>query len=200
MKELTHRQGEALAFIKEYIKIHAYPPTIREIADFFGISVKGAYDHVEALKKKGCVKSGGKRSRTIELVKREEESGGFVEVPLLGSVAAGRPISAEENWDGSVPVHGSTLKKNRQYFALKVRGDSMEEAGIMDGDTAVIEKADTVPNGTIVVAMVDEAVTLKRFYKESNRVRLEPANSKYLPIYSQDVRILGRLAHLFRCY
>jgi repressor LexA len=123
-----------------------------------------------------------------------------VEIPLLGSVAAGFPILAEENWDGSIPMHRSVLKKNRQYFALKIRGDSMEEAGIMDGDTAVIEKQDTVPNGTIVVAVVDEAVTLKRFYKESNRIRLEPANPKYLPIYSQDVRILGRLFHLFRTY
>jgi repressor LexA len=94
----------------------------------------------------------------------------------------------------------SALKKNRQYFALKVRGDSMEGAGIMDGDMAVIEKQDAVPNGTIVVAVVDEAVTLKRFYRESNRVKLEPANAKYLPIYSQDVRILGRLSHLLRSY
>jgi repressor LexA len=200
MKELTQRQGEVLTFIKEYIKTHAYPPTIREIADFFGISVKGAYDHVEALKKKGHLKSGGKRSRTIELVKKEEEAEDFVEIPLLGSVAAGLPILAEENWDGSIPMHSSALKKNRQYFALKIRGDSMEGAGIMDGDTAVIEKQETVPNGTIVVAVVDEAVTLKRFYKESNRIRLEPASSKYLPIYSQDVRILGRLSHLFRAY
>jgi repressor LexA len=200
MKELTRRQGEVLAFIKEYIKTHAYPPTIREIADFFGFSVKGAYDHVDALKKKECLKSGGKRSRTIELVKKEDEGGGFVEVPLLGSVAAGLPILAEENWDGSIPMHCSAIKKNRQYFALRVRGDSMEGAGIMDGDTAVIEKQETVPNGTIVVAVVDEAVTLKRFYKESNRIRLEPANSKYQPIYSQDVRILGRLSHLLRGY
>ena len=200
MKELTQRQGEVLTFIKEYIKTHAYPPTIREIADFFGISVKGAYDHVEALKKKEHLKSGGKRSRTIELIKREEETEDFVEIPLLGSVAAGLPILAEENWDGSIPIHCSVLKKNRQYFALKIRGDSMEGAGIMDGDTAVIEKQEVVLNGTIVVAVVDEAVTLKRFYKESNRIRLEPANSKYLPIYIQDVRILGRLSHLFRTY
>ncbi|MDR1375015.1 MAG: transcriptional repressor LexA [Treponema sp.] len=200
MKELTHRQGEVLTFIKECIKTHAYPPTIREVADFFEISVKGAYDHVEALKKKGYVKSGGKRSRTMELIKKDEEAESFVAVPLLGSVAAGFPILAEENLDGSIPIHHSVLRKNHQYFALKVRGDSMEEAGIIDGDTAVIEKQDTVPDGTIVVAVVDEAVTLKRFYKESNRIRLEPANSKYLPIYSQDVRILGRLSHLVRSY
>jgi repressor LexA len=199
MKELTQRQEEVLSFITEYIKAHAYPPTIREIADYFFISVKGAYDHLEALKRKGRIKPGNKRSRTIEVVKREEDLT-IVEVPILGAVAAGVPILAEENWDGAVTMHCSMLKQNRQYFALKVRGDSMEGAGIMDGDLAIIEKQDIVPNGTIAVAVVDEAVTLKRFYRESARVRLEPANAKYLPIYSQDVRVLGRLSHIFRSY
>jgi repressor LexA len=115
-------------------------------------------------------------------------------------VAAGKPILSEENREGSFPLHHDMMKKNRQYFALKVRGDSMEGAGIMDGDTAVIEKRDTVSNGEIAVAVVDEAVTLKRFFKESTRVRLEPENPNHKPIYSQHVRILGRLAHIFRSY
>jgi repressor LexA len=200
MKELTQRQKEVLSFVAEYINAHSYPPTIREIADYFFISVKGAHDHVTALKKKGCLKQTGKRSRTMELVKTGGDEDGIVEIPLLGTVAAGQPILAEENWDGSIVMHGSMLKRNRKYFALKVRGDSMLGAGIMDGDTAVIEKQNTVRNGEIAVAVVDEAVTLKRFFRESTRVRLQAENPAYSPIYSQHVKILGRLARIIRSY
>jgi repressor LexA len=202
MKELTARQKEVLSFIAEYISAHSYPPTIREAADYFSISVKGAHDHVTALRKKGFLKQTDKRSRTIELVRTddEEESTGFVEIPLLGTVAAGQPILAEENWDGIIKVDRSMLKKNKTYFALKVRGDSMSGAGIMDGDTAVIEKQSTVRNGEIAVAVVEEAVTLKRIFRESTRIRLQPENPAYKPIYSQDIRVLGRLAQILRSY
>ncbi|MDR1143614.1 MAG: transcriptional repressor LexA [Spirochaetaceae bacterium] len=200
MKELTLRQREVLTFIAEYIHSHSYPPTIREVAEYFAISVKGAYDHVSALKRKGRIKVGNKQSRTMELVdfKGDREYLGIVEIPLLGVVAAGRPILAEENWDGSIPVHSSFLKKNRQYFALKVRGDSMKDAGILDKDTALIQKQNTARNGDIVVAVVEEAVTLKRFFRETNRIRLQPENAAHNPIYSQDVRVLGKLAYVIR--
>jgi repressor LexA len=204
MKELTQRQRDVLNFITEYIRAHAYPPTMREIGEHFVISVKGAYDHVEALRKKGFIRLGDKRSRTIEIIKTEKDTGAdgtpVIEVPLLGTVAAGRPILSEENWEGVIPIHHSLLKKNSQYFALKVRGDSMTGAGIVDGDIAVIEKQESAENREIVVALVDEAVTLKRFFKESNRIRLEPENSGYKPIYTQNARILGRLAHIIRSY
>jgi repressor LexA len=202
MKELTQRQKEVLSFVAEYINAHSYPPAIREIADYFFISVKGAHDHVTALKKKGCLKQTGKRPRTMELVKTDGSGDGMIEIPLLGTVAAGQPILAEENRDGSIVMHGSMLKRNRKYFALKVRGDSMLGAGIMDGDTAVIEKQNTARNGEIVVAAVDmdEAATLKRFFKESTRIRLQAENPAYPPIYSQHVRILGRLARIVRFY
>ncbi|GHV27208.1 LexA repressor [Spirochaetia bacterium] len=205
MKGLTQRQKEVLDFITDYITIHAYPPTIREIGDSFGISVKGAYDHVEALRKKQILRLGDKRSRTIEIIKDETGSAvahdPVVSVPLLGTVAAGRPILSEENREGVVPIHRSLLKKNTRYFALKVRGDSMIGAGIVEGDIAVIEKQEHAENHEIVVAQVDdEAVTLKRFFKEANRIRLEPENPNYKPIYTQHVRILGRLAHIIRSY
>jgi repressor LexA len=206
MKELTQRQREVLNFISAYIGDHAYPPTMREIGEYFSISVKGAYDHVEALRKKGYLCLGDKRSRTIEILKTEKESSvtpqvdQIIKVPLLGTVAAGRPISSEENWDGVIPIHHSLLKKNAQHFALKVRGDSMIGAGIMDGDIAVIEKKESAEDREIVVALVDEAVTLKRFFKESYRIRLEPENPKYTPIYTKNVRILGCLAHIIRSY
>ena len=202
MKEATERQKEVLGFIARYIHAHTYPPTIREVADYFSISVKGAHDHLTALRKKGFLRQGDKKSRTIELVKTgAEEAEDFAEIPILGTVAAGRPILAIENMDGSFKIHHTLLKNNRQYFALKVKGDSMEDAGIMDGDTAVIEQQNVVRNGEIAVVMLDESVTLKTFYRENARVRLQPENSKYSPIFcSRDVRILGRLAHIFRSY
>lgn len=201
MKEATKRQNEVLGFIAAYIETHAYPPTIRDVADNFGISVKGAHDHLAALKKKGLLKQDDKKSRTLELIKTEKEEADFEEIPILGSVAAGSPILAIENMDGSIRLHRSLLGKGRKYFALRVRGDSMEDAGIMDGDTAVIEQQNTVQNGEIAVVMLDDAVTLKTFYRESARIRLQPESSRHSPIYcSRDVRVLGRLAHIFRSY
>ena len=201
MKKATKRQEEVLGFIAEYIQTHAYSPTIREVADFFSISVKGAHDHLAALKKKGLLKQGDKKPRTMELVKNKEEEQDFREIPILGTVAAGRPVLAVENMDGSIMFHKSMLKNGKEYFALRVRGDSMEEAGIMDGDTAVIEHQNTVRNGEIAVVMLDDAVTLKTFFRESTRIRLQPENPKYSPIYcSGDVRILGKLTHIFRSY
>ncbi|GHV80099.1 LexA repressor [Spirochaetia bacterium] len=204
MRGLTRRQKEVLDFITKYIAIHAYPPTIREIGDHFEISVKGAYDHVEALRKKQILRLGDKRSRTIEIIKDETDPAAnepVVMIPLMGMVAAGKPILSDENREGSVPIHCSLLKKNAEYFAMKVRGDSMTGAGIVDGDIAVIEKRETAENREIVVAQVDdEAVTLKRFFKESNRVRLQPENPIYKPIYTQHARIVGKLAHIIRSY
>jgi repressor LexA len=204
MKELTKRQKEVLSFIAGYIKAHSYPPTIRDIAEHFSISVKGAYDHVTALKRKNCLKHDGKRSRTMELVhsKVDEDLGTIVKIPIVGTVAAGAPILSEENWEGTISLHQSVLKKNRVYFAVRVRGDSMSGVGIMDGDLAIIEKLTVVKNGEIALAVVgdDNAVTLKRFYKEKNRIRLQAENPKYPPIYSRDVRLEGRLAQIVRHY
>ncbi|MDR0463538.1 MAG: transcriptional repressor LexA [Treponema sp.] len=200
MKELTDRQKQILSFIADYIKKNSYPPTIREIADHYSISVKGAHDHITALRKKGHLKHTDKRPRTMGLIHSRPEDNDMMNIPILGSVAAGMPILSDENYDGSVMLHRSMLKKNKKYFALKVKGDSMSGAGILEGDTAIIEKQSSVRNGEIAVAVIDEAVTLKRFYKESARVRLQAENPAYKPIYSQDVKILGRLFTLIRNY
>jgi len=202
MKELTKRQKEVLSFIANHINKHSYPPTIREIAEHFSISVKGAYDHIAALKRKNCLKQDGNRSRTMALTetKEDENTKMLLKIPVVGTVAAGVPILAEENWEGTLTLHRPSLKKNRVYFAVKVRGDSMTGAGIMDGDMAVIEKQSVAANGEIVVAVVDEAVTLKRFFKENSRIKLQAENPDYKPIYCQDVRILGRLAQIIRQY
>ncbi|WP_461257973.1 transcriptional repressor LexA [Treponema sp. R80B11-R83G3] len=200
MKELTDRQKQVLSFIANYIKKNSYPPTIREIADHFEISVKGAHDHITALRKKGHLRQADKRPRTMGLTHSRPEDADLLEIPILGTVAAGHPILAEENFDGNILLHRSMLKKNKKYFALKVKGDSMSGAGILEGDTAIIEKQNTVHNGEIAVAVIDEAVTLKRFYRESSRVRLQAENPAYKPIYSQEVKILGRLFTIIRSY
>ena len=200
MKSMTPRQRQILDYIKEFVVEHSFPPTIREISDRFDISVKGAYDHVKALERKSAIRCNNNRSRAIEVLDGKDGGPVVKRIPLLGRVAAGRPIFAEENLDGNVEMPTSMLK-GQEHFALQVSGDSMIGAGIFDGDIAVVTKQPTAENGEIVVAMVDdEAVTLKRFYRESNRVKLQAENPTYPPIYTQEVRILGRLAHVIRSY
>jgi repressor LexA len=201
MKVLTDRQKDVLSFIADYLDKNSYPPTIREVAEHYSISVKGAHDHITALRKKGYLKQTDKRPRTLGLAPAiQEEFSDLVEIPLLGSVAAGMPLLAEENFDGNIKLHRSMLKKNKQYFALTVKGDSMAGAGILEGDTAIIEKQNTVRNGEIAVAVLDDAVTLKRFFRESSRIKLQAENPDYKPIYSQDIKILGRLSGIIRNY
>jgi repressor LexA len=201
MKALTRRQTEVLDFIRGYISGNKYPPTIREISDHFTISVKGAYDHVKALEKKEWIRCDTNRSRAIEVLASSDGIGDdpVVSVPLLGTVAAGTPLLAEENYEGSVSVPRSLLG-NKRYFAVHVHGDSMIGAGLLDGDTAILAQQPLAENGEIVVAMVEEAVTLKRFYREHNRIQLKSENPAYPPIYTREARILGKLAHIVRSY
>ena len=201
MKELTKRQQETLDYISSFIDKHNYPPTIREMATSFNISVKGAYDHIKALEKKGRIKCDGNRSRTIEVIDRKNPSSPeTIEVPVIGKVAAGKPLFAEENYEGTVNMPSSRLGSGR-FFALNVSGDSMQDVGILDGDLAIFTQKNTAENGDIVVAMInDEAYTLKRFYREKNRIKLKAENPVYPPIYTQDVRVLGKLKCIVRDY
>ncbi|MBU0927307.1 MAG: transcriptional repressor LexA [Spirochaetes bacterium] len=201
MNDLTDRQKEVLDYIEAFIETNPYPPTIREIAANFGMSVKGAYDHLKALERKGRIRAGGGRSRKIEIIGKSLKSGRSqtIEVPVLGSVAAGKPIFAEENYESSVHVPTSMVGAQR-CFALRVRGDSMIKAGILDGDIAVIEQRQVAADGEIVVAAIEDSVTLKRFFKEKSRIRLEPENDSYAPIFTQDARILGKLRGIVRTY
>ncbi len=201
MKGLTERQREVFNFIRDFIRTNRYPPTIREIATNFRFSVKGSYDHLKALEKKGFLRCHENRSRAIEITGEpvEEKEKRLYSIPLLGNVAAGKPLFAEENLQGYVQVPAESISGG-SHFALQVKGDSMKDAGIMDGDVVVVAHQNTADNGDIVVAMVDEAVTLKRFFVEKNRVRLKAENAKYPPIFTQNVRILGKLAFLMRRY
>lgn len=201
MRKLTDRQKQVLDFIARYIEAHSYPPSMREIAAHFDISVKAVFDHVKALEKKEQIRCDFNRSRAIELIDstpRPEKE--MVEVPLLGNVAAGKPLLAEENFERMLHFPATSLGKG-SHFALNVHGDSMQDAGIIDGDTAIFVQNNTASNGDIVVARVnDDAVTLKRFFKEKNRIKLKAENPIYPPIYSQNVHILGKLELIVRYY
>ncbi|GBF49601.1 LexA repressor [Leptospira ryugenii] len=202
MKDLTEKQEQVLLFITESVREKGFPPTIREIGDQFGITAKGAYDHLKAIEKKGYIRTSKNQSRAIELLKGTQDEALLVRasgIPLLGQVAAGSPILAEENIEEYLAVPDDLASKPGT-FALRVKGDSMVEAGISDGDIAIIQKKDTAKNGEIVVALLDNEATLKVFYKEADHIRLEPRNSKLKPIKTKKASIVGKLIGLYRIY
>ena len=202
MKELTEKQMNILRYVENYMMDQGYPPTIREIGESFGITAKGAYDHLKAIEKKGYIKCERNRSRAIELLRTSQ--GGepsnvsrMVYVSLVGQVAAGMPILAQENIEEYL-AFPRTMVPNEGVFALRVAGDSMIEEGIFDGDIAVIKKQSTARNGDIVVALIEDEATLKTFVKEKNRIRLQPANKNYKPIYAKNPLIMGKLVGVYR--
>jgi len=203
MKGITDRQKEVLTFISDFSEENGFPPTVREIGDHFGISLRAVQDHIAALQKKGFLSQTQKRSRSIKVLSdmREKDPQPFVgRVPLLGTVAAGRPLLSEENLDGYINLTEPFVRPGKAYFALRVRGQSMINAGILDGDLAIIEQANTALDGQIIVAVIDDAITLKRYYKEASRVRLQPENPDFQAIYCTDLRIVGILSNIVRTY
>ncbi|MBQ3024831.1 MAG: repressor LexA [Spirochaetaceae bacterium] len=201
MKELTSRQREILQFISDYIENNSFPPTVRETAAHFSVSIKAIQDHFTALSKKGYLFKDEKRSRSLKVlgnVNKKTREG--YKIPVLGSVAAGKPIFCEENYEDTIYLSEPFIKPGNSYFALHVRGTSMINAGINDGDLAIIKQQSTANDGDIIVAIIDDSVTLKRFYKESTRIRLQAENPEFNPIYSQDVKVLGKLSHIIREY
>jgi repressor LexA len=196
LSQLTERQKEIYEFIREKIESRGYGPTVREIGLGFHIkSPNGVMCHLKALEKKGLIKREGFSARAIQLLDRKPHSAGL---PFLGAVAAGTPIHANAQ-DERLEFNDLFGGPNR--YVLKVRGQSMIENHIEDGDYVVIRKQETAENGDRVVAMVDNEVTLKRFYKEKDHIRLEPANGRMNPIIvdsTRDARILGVLVGVMR--
>ncbi len=207
MKELTERQKEIASYITSFIVSNGYSPTVRDIGSHFNFSPKAAHDHICALERKGVLrKNEAGLSRTLEII--SEQYAPFqemVNIPVLGSIAAGKPIMSEENIEYTLPLPASMLKKSPEpYYALKVRGESMIGAGIYDGDMAIIRHATSARNGDIVVASVGEneesAITLKRFYKDSQTIELRAENPEIGPIRTTDCQIHGTLFLLIRNY
>ena len=203
MKGITDRQKEVLTFISSFTEGNGYPPTVREISEHFMISIRAVQDHIIALQKKGFLSQAQKRARSITVLSDSgsDQRAPFVgKVPLLGTVAAGKPLLCEENLDGYLNLTEPFIRPGKNYFALRVRGQSMINAGILEGDLAIIEQANTAVDGQIIVAVIDDAITLKRYYKESGRIRLQPENPAFQAIYCDDLRIVGILSNILRIY
>ena len=203
MRGITDRQKEVLTYISTYTEENSYPPTVRDISEHFGISLRAVQDHILALQKKGFLSQSQKKARSIRVLSdmRDKEPQTYIsKVPLLGTVAAGKPLLSEENLDGYVNLTAPFVRPGKSYFALRVRGQSMINAGILDGDLAVVEQSSTAIDGQIIVAVIDDAITLKRYYKESGRIRLQPENPEFQAIYCTDVRIVGILSNIVRTY
>jgi repressor LexA len=195
MNPLTKRQAQILEFVTGYIDSHNYAPSYREIGQHFGLSSTATVaEHIEALKSKGYLQHAENLARSIQPTINQDEEAYFV--PLLGMVAAGRPIEAIPT-NESIDIPRDMMGNN--VFALRVKGESMIDDGIMSGDYIIVEQAKTAKNGDIVVALVeDDKVTLKRFYKEKDRIRLQPANSTMSPIFLTQVAIQGKVRGLIR--
>lgn len=203
MEKLTKRQEEILNFIKEYIVKYGYPPTVREIGSSLGVSSPATiHAHLNNLENKGFIKKEESKNRAIELLVDNEfrdNNEEVVRVPLLGKITAGSPIEAIESPDEHFSLPSYLIPKGKEIFTLKVDGESMINAGIHDGDIVIVEKEQVAKNGEIVVAMTDEnEVTLKRFYKEKDHIRLQPENDTMAPILLPNVSILGKAIGLYR--
>jgi repressor LexA len=205
--ELTGRQREIWSFLVDYVDRHGYPPTVREIGAAVGLaSPSTVHAHLANLERAGLLRRDPTKPRALELVGREKGAAKGAEtvaelpkLPLLGQIAAGGPLLAAENVEDEIAVPESL----RGDFLLRVKGDSMVEAGILDGDVVVVRRAQDAQNGEIVVALAgddetaDEA-TVKRFFRESGRIRLQPENAALEPIYARHVQILGKVVGVFR--
>lgn len=218
---LTERQEKILSFIKKSIQEQGYPPTIREIGEHFGIrSTNGVNDHLKALERKGYLMRGELKSRALSVIdggrsgarfprlgRRELSAvgdGEVVEIPVVGKVAAGEPILAQENITDHVRIDSVLLGEGgRKVFALRVTGDSMIGDGILDGDYIFVRKQLQAPPGEIVVAMIEDEATVKRFYPEGDRIRFQPSNPRLKPIYVnrddfRETQIIGVVVGVYR--
>jgi repressor LexA len=201
---LTERQRQILDFVTKYVDAHGYPPTVREIGEAVGLaSPSTVHAHLANLERAGLLKRDPTKPRALELRREPKAVAADVhKLPLVGEVAAGGPLLAEDNVEGYLAVP-EPLSRGGEEFLLRVKGDSMINAGILDGDIAVVERAQDAKNGDIVVALAgdDETTqeaTLKRLFKEDGRVRLQPENDALEPIYAQHVELIGKVIGVFR--
>jgi repressor LexA len=200
--DLTKRQQEIVEFIKRYSARHGYPPTVRDIGRAVGLaSSSTVHQHLANLERVGLIKRDPSKPRAIEMLDRAaQEAHEMVRpnsLPLLGAVAAGQPMLAEENIEDYVEVP-TVAGGDEGAYLLRVRGESMKKVGIVEGDLVVVRPQDTAENGDIVVALIGEEATVKRYFREPDHVRLQPENDEMEPIRSREVRVLGRVVGLMR--
>ena len=212
MQGLTKRQAQTLEFIRKSIEVRGYPPTLREIGEHMGIrSTNGVNDHLRALERKGYLRREDMKSRALKLVedpslplaKTSNDTTDVLDVPVVGRVAAGLPLLAEENVVDTVRVDRSLIRGGREVFGLRVAGDSMVEAGIFSGDYIFVRRQSTAERGDVVVALIGDEATVKYYYPEKDYVRFQPANAQMAPILvrATDFRstmLLGKVIGMFR--
>ena len=199
---ITAKQQEILEYIKSEIVNKGYPPAVREICGAVHLkSTSSVHSHLETLEKNGFIRRDPTKPRAIEIIdddfnlSRRE----IISVPVIGSVAAGEPIFADQNIESYMPVLPEDMPDG-QAFMLRVKGESMVNAGIFDGDRVLVKKQESAENGDIIVALVEDAATVKTFYKEDGHFRLQPENDPMQPIILDDVTVLGKVTGLFRIY
>ena len=200
--KISKKQQEILNYIKEEILSRGYPPSVREICEAVNLkSTSSVHAHLESLEKNGYIRNDPTKPRAIEvmdddfnLTRRE-----VVNVPLIGTVAAGQPVLAQQNIENYIPVPAEYMP-NQQSFMLRVKGESMINAGILNGDSVLVKEQPTAENGDIVVAMIDDGATVKRYFRESGHIRLQPENDTMDPIIVENCTILGKVFGVFRIF
>ena len=199
--DLSQRQTNILEFIKQEIRKKGYPPAVREIGEAVGLlSSSTVHGHLQTLEDKGYIRRDPTKPRAIEILDSSSdiiEAKKVVHIPIVGRVTAGQPILAVENIEGTFPLPVEVVRQDN-VFMLRVQGDSMIGAGILDGDLIIVRQQNEARNGEIVVALIGDEATVKRFFKERTLIRLQPDNPSMEPIYSQDVSILGKVVGVFR--
>ncbi len=195
--DLTSRQKDVLEFIKSAVRTKGYPPSVREIGKAVGLtSTSTVHGHLAKLEEKGFIRRDATKPRTIEIIDAQPLSPS-IPIPLVGRVTAGLPVLAVENIEEYIPVP-ARLVAATNAFLLTVKGESMVDAGILDGDMLIVRQQTTAENGDIVVALIGEEATVKRFYREKDHIRLQPENRTMQPIITREVSVLGKVIGLYR--
>ncbi|ALP90434.1 MULTISPECIES: transcriptional repressor LexA [Clostridium] len=195
------KQSEIYEFLKNYTENKGYPPSVREICEAVSLkSTSTVHGHLKRLEKKGLIRRDPSKPRALEIAELSTPKKEMISIPIVGKITAGLPILATENVEDTFSLPLDFIKHDKELFMLRVSGQSMIKAGINDKDLAIIERCNDAVNGEIVVALIDDSATIKRFFKEENHIRLQPENDTMDPIIVDDCSILGKLVGIFRAY
>lgn len=201
MSDEKDKQSEIYDFLKTYTESKGYPPSVREICEAVSLrSTSTVHGHLKRLEKKGMIKRDPSKPRALEIAELSTPKKEMINVPIVGKITAGLPILATENIEDTFPLPLDYIKHDNDLFILHVSGESMINVGIRDKDLAIIESAQTAKNGDIVVALIEDSATIKRFFKEKDHIRLQPENDAMDPIIVEDCKILGKLVGIFRSF
>jgi repressor LexA len=201
MTDEKDKQSEIYEFLKNYTENKGYPPSVREICEAVSLrSTSTVHGHLKRLEKKGMIKRDPSKPRALEIAELSTPKKEMINIPIIGKITAGVPILATENIEDTFPIPLDYIKHDKELFMLRVSGQSMINAGINNNDLAIIESASHAINGDIVVALIDDSATIKRFFKEKDHIRLQPENDSMDPIIVDDCQILGKLVGIFRSF